>query len=176
MSPGISEQSFEEAIECALLENGPDACAGDFMTVRETLAPYGDGAAPGGYRKRRWQNYDRGLCLFPRDVIDFLLATPAEGVGEATAALRRGGEGTLPRAALAGDRPPWRPRRAGQRRARISSLTAVRRSESSVTTKWWNWLATTGCSRCKRAKRSALSLRTRQAVSATTSAERGWPE
>jgi hypothetical protein len=28
MSPEISERSFEDAIECALLEYGPDACAG----------------------------------------------------------------------------------------------------------------------------------------------------
>jgi type I restriction enzyme R subunit len=74
VNPEISERSFEEAIECALLENGPDACAGDAMTVREALAPYGDGA-PGGYRKRRPQDYDRGLCLLPRDVVDFILAT-----------------------------------------------------------------------------------------------------
>jgi hypothetical protein len=50
---------FEEAIECALLENGPDACAADPMIIRETLAPYGDGAAPGGYRRRGPQDYDR---------------------------------------------------------------------------------------------------------------------
>jgi hypothetical protein len=59
---------------------------------------------------------------------------------------------------------------------RISSLTADRRSESKVTTKQWNWLATIGWSCCKRAKRSAVSRRTRHAVAATTSAERGWPE
>jgi type I restriction enzyme R subunit len=75
MSVKVAERSFEEAIECALLENGPDACAGDSMTVRETLAPYGGGAVPGGYRRRRPQDYDRGLCLLPRDVVEFLLAT-----------------------------------------------------------------------------------------------------
>lgn len=52
MSPEISERSFEEAIECALLEHGPDACAGDSTTVRETPPPYGD-TPPGGYRKRK---------------------------------------------------------------------------------------------------------------------------
>jgi hypothetical protein len=26
MTPKISERSFEEAIECALLQDGPDAC------------------------------------------------------------------------------------------------------------------------------------------------------
>ena len=30
---------------------------------------------PGGYRKRRPEDYDRGLCLIPSDVVDFLLAT-----------------------------------------------------------------------------------------------------
>jgi hypothetical protein len=30
MSPNVSERSFEEAIECGLLQHGPDACAGEF--------------------------------------------------------------------------------------------------------------------------------------------------
>lgn len=37
MSPEISEQAFEEAIECALLRHGPDACAGDETSVAEGL-------------------------------------------------------------------------------------------------------------------------------------------
>ncbi len=74
MSPQISERSFEEAIECALLQGGPDACAGDMAAVRETQPPYGD-AMPGGYRKRLPTDYDRALCLIPRDVVDFILAT-----------------------------------------------------------------------------------------------------
>ena len=36
--------------------------------------PYGD-TPPGGYRKRRPEDYDRALCLLPRDVVDFVLAT-----------------------------------------------------------------------------------------------------
>lgn len=67
MSPEISERAFEAAIECALLQNGPDACAGDSSAVRET--------PPGGYRKRKPEDYDRTLCLLPRDVLDFVLAT-----------------------------------------------------------------------------------------------------
>ena len=47
MSPEISERSFEEAIECGLLQHGPDACAGDATAVRETPSPYGE-SAPGG--------------------------------------------------------------------------------------------------------------------------------
>ena len=74
MSPEISERSFEEAIECALLQYGPDACAGDATAVRETPPPYGD-TPPGGYRKRKPEDYDRTLCLLPRDVVDFVLAT-----------------------------------------------------------------------------------------------------
>jgi type I restriction enzyme R subunit len=75
MSVKVAERSFEEAIECALLENGPDACPGDAMIFPEALAPYGGVPVPGGYQKRRPQDHDRGLCLLPRDVLDFILAT-----------------------------------------------------------------------------------------------------
>jgi len=74
MSPDISERSFEEAIECGLLQHGPDNCAGDTAAIRETPPPYGD-TPPGGYRKRNPEDYDRALCLLPRDVVDFVLAT-----------------------------------------------------------------------------------------------------
>ncbi len=74
MSPEISERSFEEAIECGLLQHGPDACAGEASAVSETPPPYGDTPA-GGYRKRKPEDYDRSLCLLPRDVVDFVLAT-----------------------------------------------------------------------------------------------------
>ena len=74
MTPELSERSFEEAIECGLLRNGPDECGGDAVAVRETPPPYGD-ALPGGYRKRAPSDYDRVLCLLSRDVVDFVLAT-----------------------------------------------------------------------------------------------------
>ncbi|MGH8254651.1 MAG: RNA-binding domain-containing protein [Steroidobacteraceae bacterium] len=74
MSAEISERAFEEAIECALLRYGPDACAGDVSAVRETPPPYGD-SPPGGYRKRKPEDYDRALCLLPHDMLDFILAT-----------------------------------------------------------------------------------------------------
>jgi type I restriction enzyme, R subunit len=74
MSPDISERSFEQAIECGLLQYGPDACVGDSNALRETPSPY-DERPPGGYRKRRLEDYDRTLCLLPRDVVDFVLAT-----------------------------------------------------------------------------------------------------
>jgi type I restriction enzyme R subunit len=84
MSPDISERSFEETIECALLRHGPDACAGEATAVRETPPPYADTppnlsaeawAQSGGYRRRKPEDYDRTLCLVPRDVVDFVLAT-----------------------------------------------------------------------------------------------------
>jgi type I restriction enzyme R subunit len=74
MSPDVSERAFEEAIECALLLHGPDACAGFASAVRETSPPYGE-VPPGGYRKRDPKDYDRALCLLPRDAVDFVLAT-----------------------------------------------------------------------------------------------------
>jgi type I restriction enzyme R subunit len=74
MSPEISERSFEEVIECGLLQNGPDACADGTRALRETSPPYGD-TPPGGYRKRKPEEYDLALCLLPRDVVDFVLAT-----------------------------------------------------------------------------------------------------
>jgi type I restriction enzyme R subunit len=73
VSPEVSERSFEEAIECRLLQYGPDACAGDTV-VRETTRPFVE-TPPGGYRKRRAEDFDRALCLLPRHVVDFVLAT-----------------------------------------------------------------------------------------------------
>jgi type I restriction enzyme R subunit len=74
MSPEISERAFEDAIECALLQHGPDACTGYATAIRETPPPYGE-APSGGYRKRKPEDYDRTFCLLPRDVLDFVLAT-----------------------------------------------------------------------------------------------------
>ena len=42
MSPEISERAFEQAIECALLRHGPDACPGDATAVRESGPAYGE--------------------------------------------------------------------------------------------------------------------------------------
>ena len=75
MTLEISERAFEEAIECALLRHGPDACPDDATTVRESAPEFGDEPLPGGYLRRRPEDYDRGLCLIPADVVDFLLAT-----------------------------------------------------------------------------------------------------
>ena len=75
MTLEISERAFEEAIECALLRHGPDACPDDAAAVRESGPEFGDEPLPGGYLRRRPEDYDRGLCLIPADVVDFLLAT-----------------------------------------------------------------------------------------------------
>jgi type I restriction enzyme R subunit len=75
VSPEVSERAFEAAIECGLLRYGPDACAGDPQGIHDAaLEPYGE-SPPGGYLKRKPEEYDRSLCLLPRDVLDFVLAT-----------------------------------------------------------------------------------------------------
>jgi hypothetical protein len=74
VSPEVPERAFEDAIECALREYGPDACVDDATVVREASPPYDDNP-PGGCRKRSPEDYDRTLCLLPRDVVDFVLAT-----------------------------------------------------------------------------------------------------
>jgi len=74
MTVDVSERSFEKTIECGLLRHGPDACAGETAGVEEETAPYGEFPA-GGYRKCPPEEYDLSLCLLPRDVIDFVLAT-----------------------------------------------------------------------------------------------------
>ena len=78
MTPApTSERAFEDAIECALLRSGPDACPERDGLLHEPPAPpYGDGFAPGSYHRRTSDtHYDRHLCLIPCDVIDFLVAT-----------------------------------------------------------------------------------------------------
>jgi len=74
VNPEISERSFEEAIERVLLEHGPDAYPSDRSEVIEPLEQYGENL-PGNFRKRRPRDYDRGLCVIRRDVVDFILAT-----------------------------------------------------------------------------------------------------
>ena len=76
MSPVISEKAFEDAIEAALLGHGKDESGGLPTGVREGGLPIGGQAMePGGYFKRRHEDYDRALCLLPRDVLDFIIAT-----------------------------------------------------------------------------------------------------
>ena len=66
MNVDVSERAFEDAIEAALLRrNG---------VVAEERYSYED-MPSGGYSKRVSEDYDSVLCLIPRDVIDFVLAT-----------------------------------------------------------------------------------------------------
>ena len=74
MTVEVSERSFEATIECGLLMFGPDACPGDVNLAKQESSPYGE-RVPGGYRKRETADYDRALCLLPREVVDFVLAT-----------------------------------------------------------------------------------------------------
>ena len=75
MTPTVSERAFEEAIECALLRHGPDACPEVATPSWRVATAHPDESDSGGYRKRLPTDYDRWLCLIPRDVVDFLLAT-----------------------------------------------------------------------------------------------------
>ena len=76
MTIPVSERAFEDAIEAALLRYGSDEVPSVPGAVAETPPPYGDpDMRPGGYRRRRAEDYDRALCLLPRDVIDFVQAT-----------------------------------------------------------------------------------------------------
>ena len=67
MNVDVSERAFEDAIEACLLQHSGGA-------VAEERASYLD-MPPGGYQKCRNEDYDRALCLIPRDVLDFVLAT-----------------------------------------------------------------------------------------------------
>ncbi len=71
----VSEKKFEEMIECVLLAGGPDACRDGPAAVREPPPEWYVAGAPGGYRKRQPEEYDRSLCLIARDAIDFIYAT-----------------------------------------------------------------------------------------------------
>ena len=76
MSAKVSERAFEDAIEAALLRHGPDELPAVAGAVAEEAPPYGDpDMRPGGYRRRRAEDYDRDLCLLPGDVVDFVQAT-----------------------------------------------------------------------------------------------------
>jgi type I restriction enzyme, R subunit len=70
MTLEVSERSFEETIEYGLLRYGSNAVGG-----AGGLHEPSDDNRPGGYRKRKLEDYDRTLCLLPRDAIDFILAT-----------------------------------------------------------------------------------------------------
>ena len=70
MSTDISERAFEDAIEASLLESKE-------LVVADRRASYMD-VTSGGFHKREDEEYDRNLCLIPKDVLDFILATQPE--------------------------------------------------------------------------------------------------
>ena len=67
MNVDVFERAFESAIEECLLQHREGVIA-------EERASYMD-MPPGGYQKRRDEDYNSALCLIPRDVLDFVLAT-----------------------------------------------------------------------------------------------------
>ena len=69
----LSERSLEQTIEATLLAGGPNAYSGGEGVVVEPLEAYEN--APGGYRKRRPEDYDKVSCLDPGMVLDFIYAT-----------------------------------------------------------------------------------------------------
>ncbi len=80
----ISEKNFEEAIERALLAALPQVDLNPARLEIGQPAPlYGaltanlaaGDVAPGGYTKRKSEEYDKALCLLAGDVLDFIYAT-----------------------------------------------------------------------------------------------------
>jgi len=74
MSKKISEMSFEEAIEQALIAQPPTALAGP-SGISEDMGVFTGDFPPGGWTKRTPEEYDRTLCLIPKDVLAFVYAT-----------------------------------------------------------------------------------------------------
>ncbi|MBU2610547.1 MAG: DEAD/DEAH box helicase family protein, partial [Chloroflexi bacterium] len=71
--PDIFEKNFETVIESLLLAGGVDDPE-PTRTLRERSVV--DGAyTAGGYHKHTSNDYDKSLCLIPKDVLDFILIT-----------------------------------------------------------------------------------------------------
>lgn len=70
----ISEKNFEETITNCLLVGGLDTPLSESNAVQETATFPGD-YCMGGYHQRHPVDYDNKLCLFPQDVLDFILIT-----------------------------------------------------------------------------------------------------
>jgi len=67
----ITERNFEESITASLLSGGPDSPTSGGVRENPQQGDY----IPGGYNLRQPQDYDRALCLIPRDVMDFIMVT-----------------------------------------------------------------------------------------------------
>lgn len=75
MTPATTERAFEDAIECALLQGGPDACPTYKARARKPRSGFGPSFKPGGYHRRTSAEFDRERCLISRDVTDFIIAS-----------------------------------------------------------------------------------------------------
>jgi type I restriction enzyme, R subunit len=73
MSPDVSERSLEDTIEAVLSQGSSTQPTEGSGLAGEALVWFA--GQPGGYRRRRPEDYDRTLCLLPSDVLDFALAT-----------------------------------------------------------------------------------------------------
>jgi len=73
MSMDISEKNFEATIEALLLVGGPEADLAAVKVAQEKASASG-GYAPGGYRKRQPEDYDKTLCLDAGLALDFIYA------------------------------------------------------------------------------------------------------
>ena len=113
MSPEISEHSFEEAIECALLAHGPDAFPGDDTSQRDPTPIRRD--TPGRLSSARSQGIRPQTLPAPARRARLHLCHPAQGMGEAQTAPRRRGERALSGAPGGRGRQAWRPRRIAPR-------------------------------------------------------------
>jgi len=71
--PDISEKNFETTIESLLLAGGVDDPEPS-RNLKERSVLEGAYTA-GGYHKRTSDQYDKSLCLIPKDVLDFILIT-----------------------------------------------------------------------------------------------------
>jgi type I restriction enzyme R subunit len=70
MSVDVSEKNFEAAIEAALLRDPLAGAAGGPLAEPAT-----GGYLSGGYHRREPTDYDKELCLIPKDVVGFISAT-----------------------------------------------------------------------------------------------------
>jgi type I restriction enzyme R subunit len=70
MSVDTSEKDFEASIEAALLRD-PSASSSGAVSELADAATY----FSGGYHRREPTDYDKALCLIPKDVLDFVYAT-----------------------------------------------------------------------------------------------------
>ena len=67
-----SEKNFEASIEAALLRDPLSSGPKDESALADAST---SAYLAGGYRRRETTDYDKELCLIPKDVLDFIYAT-----------------------------------------------------------------------------------------------------